>query len=86
MESGKKLTTEEFIEKANIKHNWKYNIAIECQREQHFKPVDFGGKGIKWAIEQFQYNVKKDEIKKQKCENNGVKLLYYSNSNKNIIL
>ena len=42
----------------------KYNIAIECQGEQHFKPVDFGGKGIKWATEQFQYNVKKDEQKK----------------------
>ena len=64
----------------------KFHIAIECQGEQHFKPVDFGGKGIKWATEQFQYNVKKDEIKKQKCENNGVKLLYYSNFNKNIIL
>lgn len=117
MASGKKLNTKEFIEKSNLKHNWKYdysktvytkakekkkfdwlgrqsldfylpkyNIAIECQGEQYFKPVDFGGKGIKWAIEQFQYNVKKDEIKKQKCENNGVKLLYYSNSNKNIIL
>ena len=36
--------------------------------------------------EQFQYNVKKDEIKKQKCENNGVKLLCYSNFNKNILL
>lgn len=26
-----------------------YNIAIECQCEQHFKPIDFAGKGIEWA-------------------------------------
>jgi len=64
----------------------KYNIGIECQGEQHYKPVDFGGKGIKWATEQFKYTIKKDNIKKRKCENNGVKLLYYSNFNKKIVL
>lgn len=43
-------------------------------------------KFIKWATEQFKYTIKKDNIKKQKCENNGVKLLYYSNFNKKIVL
>ena len=41
---------------------------------------------IKWATEQFKYTIKKDNIKKRKCENNGVKLLYYSNFNKKIVL
>lgn len=125
MGGKKQLTTEKFIERSNIKHNFKYdysksfyimflnkkhiifekqkkfnwlgrqsldfylpkyNIGIECQGEQHYKPVDFGGKGLKWATEQFKYTVKKDNIKKQKCENNGVKLLYYSNFNKKIVL
>ena len=32
-----------------------YNIAIECQGIQHFKPVDFANKGDKWAIKEEQY-------------------------------
>lgn len=26
-----------------------YKVAIECQGEQHFIPVDFAGRGIEWA-------------------------------------
>ena len=50
----------------------KYNIAIECQGEQHFRPVKYFG-GIK------EYNkVKKlDKIKKEICDNNNIKLIYY---------
>jgi hypothetical protein len=62
MASGRKLTTEEFIEKSNIKHNWKYDYS---------KTV---------------YTIEKDKLKKQICKNNGVKLLYYSKFNKNIVL
>jgi len=51
----------------------KFNIAIECQGEQHFKPIThFGGK------EKFIYRVMLDKNKRKLCNENGVKLLYYS--------
>lgn len=50
----------------------KYNIAIECQGRQHFTPVDkFGG------INGFEGTLERDKIKKDLCEKNGVKLLYF---------
>ena len=52
----------------------EYNIAIECQGIQHFKPVDyFGGK------EEFEKVIKRDTLKKELCEANEIKLLYFSN-------
>ena len=52
----------------------KYNVAIECQGEQHFKSIDFfGGKEI------LKLNIERDERKKHLCEENDVKLLYFSN-------
>jgi hypothetical protein len=50
-----------------------YNIAIECQGEQHFKPIKFFG-----GISKLEYTQKMDNIKKEKCEMNNIKLLYYS--------
>lgn len=51
-----------------------YNTAIECQGVQHFKSVScFGGdKGL-------QVTQERDEMKRRKCQDNGVKLLYFSN-------
>ena len=50
----------------------KKKIAIECQGEQHFFPIDyFGGK------ETFKKVIKLDSIKRKICENNGILLLYY---------
>ena len=50
------------------------NIAIECQGIQHFEPVDiFGGE------EKFIHTIENDNIKRKLCEENGVRLLYYSN-------
>ena len=57
----------------------EYNVAIECQGEQHFYAVDFAGKGKKWAIEKLKQTKELDEIKKKKCIENGVKLLQFSN-------
>ena len=52
----------------------KYNVAIECQGIQHFESVEyFGGE------EKFIKNKERDEIKRKLCEENGVKLLYFSN-------
>ena len=53
------------------------NIAIECQGEQHFKPVDFANKGDAWANELFEKNLLRDKYKRALCESKGIKLLYY---------
>lgn len=52
----------------------KYNIAIECQGKQHFVENKFFGGKIG-----FEKRVELDNIKKQLCEEHGVRLLYYSN-------
>ncbi len=51
-----------------------YNIAIECQGIQHFKPIDFWGGDN--SLEQAK---KRDALKKQLCEEKGIKVLYFSN-------
>lgn len=52
------------------------NIAIECQGIQHFKPVDFAGKGKDWANELFEINKKRDNAKLEKCLANDIKMVY----------
>ena len=59
-----------------------YNICIEYDGQQHFKPVDFAGNGEAWANEQFKINQKHDQIKNDYCKNNNIKLLriaYWNN-------
>ena len=56
----------------------QYNIAIECQGEQHFKPISFGSKA-KHKEDFLEVIQERDERKRKLCEENGVKLLYYSN-------
>ena len=56
----------------------EYNVAIECQGEQHFKPVDFAGKGKKWAEKQFEKTKKYDKLKKNICHKNGINIIYYT--------
>lgn len=63
-----------------------YKIGIECQGKQHFEPVDFAGKGEKWAKENFEYIRKLDERKKTLCEANNVNLLYFDGKNKEQLL
>ena len=49
-----------------------YNIAIECQGRQHFDVESFKGESYE--------NIKERDTKKlELCNENGVKLLYYSN-------
>lgn len=51
----------------------EYNIGIEYQGEQHFKPVKyFGGE------EKYLLNLKRDKLKYELCSNNGIKLFYFS--------
>lgn len=49
-------------------------MGIECQGIQHFQPVErFGGEeGLKITQE-------RDVLKKELCESNGVKIIYYAN-------
>lgn len=62
----------------------KYNIAIEYQGEQHFKPIKyFGGE------KRFKDRTERDERKLKKCIENGVKILYITfvkNINKDNII
>ena len=50
-----------------------YNVGIEYQGIQHFKPVKYFG-----GISKFNYTTKMDKLKKEKCDKNGVKLFYFS--------
>ena len=52
----------------------KYNVAIECQGKQHF-----GIGGWKDTDEEYQEIYERDSVKRDLCNKNGVKLLYYSN-------
>lgn len=51
-----------------------YNIAIEYQGSQHFRPNDFFG-----GDEGYKSTVKRDKEKYDLCKLNGVKLFYFSN-------
>ena len=63
----------------------EYNVAIECQGEQHFYPVDFAGNGKKWAKEKFEYIKTLDETKRNLCEKNNIKIFYYTTKNVKLI-
>jgi len=51
-----------------------YKIAIECQGIQHFEPTPFFG-----DIEGFKKQIERDKKKKMLCNENGIKLFYYTN-------
>ena len=56
-----------------------FNIAIECQGLQHFRPIElFGGE------ENFKEVQKRDCIKKTLCEEHKIKLLYFSDTKSRI--
>ena len=51
----------------------KWNIAIECQGEQHFKPIStFGGENG------FKLTHERDKRKKALCKDNNIKIYYYT--------
>ena len=51
------------------------NLCIEYQGKQHYVPVDFSGKGKEWAKQTFEEGQKKDNIKKEFCKQNSIRLL-----------
>ena len=60
-----------------------YNIAIECQGIEHFKPIDYGGKGKDYAREMFNGVVKRDKLKRKLCESHNIRVIYI-NYNENV--
>lgn len=54
----------------------EYNIAIECQGIEHFEPRDFFG-----GEQEFKNTTERDIRKQKLCEENGIKLLYYTSDN-----
>lgn len=56
-----------------------YNIAIECQGEQHFEPVFYRWKTKENPLEAFERQLMRDKTKYESCLKHGVKILYYGN-------
>ncbi|MCE5220069.1 MAG: hypothetical protein LLF98_02075 [Clostridium sp.] len=50
-------------------------IAIEYQGIQHYEPIDFANKGKEWALKQFNLVQLRDQIKRDYCKNNNIKLI-----------
>ena len=53
----------------------KYCLIIEYDGQQHFKPVDFAGKGEEWSIQNMRETQRRDAIKNQYCEDNNINIL-----------
>ena len=51
------------------------NIAIEYDGEQHFRPVNFGGISEEDAMQEFELTQKRDKIKDEYCQTNGIQLI-----------
>lgn len=51
----------------------EYNLAVECQGKQHFKPIEYFGGESGFAIRQ-----ERDKRKANLCREHNVKLLYYT--------
>lgn len=66
----------------------EYNVAIECQGIQHFKPTSFFG-SLKTGKEQndkFNELITRDKIKKELCEKHNIKILYFTDLDKDEFL
>lgn len=55
-----------------------YNIAIECQGEQHFVGNFYKSKGVEYAQEHLKGVQERDGIKKYCCKKNNVQLIYFT--------
>lgn len=54
------------------------NICIEVDGEQHFKPITFGGISKEKSFENFDNQIKRDNIKTKFCKDNNIKLIRLS--------
>lgn len=53
----------------------KNQIAFEYNGEQHYKPIDFAGKGEEWAKQQLELTQKRDKAKIEYCKNNNIPII-----------
>lgn len=51
------------------------DVCIEYQGEQHFAPINFGGKSQEWELEIFEEGLYRDFIKRQFCIENKIHLI-----------
>lgn len=56
-----------------------FNLAIECQGQQHFTPVTYFD-----GIEGFQKTLERDKLKLSLCTEHNIKILYYVNDTINV--
>jgi very-short-patch-repair endonuclease len=61
-----------------------YNICIEVDGEQHYKPKSFGSKNLEKVQERFKIIQEYDQIKNRYCEEHGIKLIRIHYKIKNI--
>lgn len=52
-----------------------YNVLIEYQGEQHYKPIKYSSETQEEANIKFEYTKKHDEIKRQYCKDNNILLI-----------
>ena len=60
----------------------EYNVVIECQGLQHFRPCDFGSKK-RDKNKLYESILKHDKIKFEECKKHNIDILYFSNLNIN---
>ena len=53
----------------------EHNIAIECQGEQHFKPIKYYG-----GVNKFHTLFKNDLLKKSLCDKHNIKIIHKTNT------
>ena len=63
---------------AILKDNGNIKILIECDGEQHFKPIRFNSISIEEANRKFRENKIRDSIKNKYCRNKNIKLIRIS--------
>jgi hypothetical protein len=51
------------------------HLLIEYQGEQHYKPIDFAGKGEMWAKQEFEKTIKRDNVKIEYCKNHNIPII-----------
>ena len=56
------------------------NLAIECQGEQHFRIPNWH-KTREENVKQLKLNQERDLLKRQLCEKNGIRILYFFHNN-----
>ncbi|MDD4779018.1 MAG: hypothetical protein PHT02_00245 [Tissierellia bacterium] len=72
-----------------VTKNCEKYIAIEYQGEHHYKPIRYGGISEKLAIEKYETQISKDQIKRDYCKANNIKLIeipYWDYNNIKLIL